>query len=794
MPRVLKYFLITIAALCILVLAAVGIIAATFDPNDYKPLLIRIVQEKKQRTLTIPGEIRLSFFPKLGAELGKVSISEHQGSAEFASVERAKLSLALIPLLSKQLVVDRVEVDGLRATIRRSKEGRSNYDDLLSKEEAGGQQIAFDIDGIDIRNAHLIYDDRQQARRFDIAKLRLETGKLASGVPSTLKLAADIKGNRPDIDAHIAATTGFTMDLERKRYAVKGLDAELRGTLAGLTGLQLKLAGDAGIDPAAKRFDLDGIKLSASGKRAQENFDVRVEVPKLAITDTQVTGGKLNGEARLNEGPRSVIANFSVPSFEGSPAAFKVPALALDATIREDKLDAKLKLSGAFAGDIDRLLFSSPQLTLALSGKQGDTTLNGRLATPLSVNLKAQTVDLQKLVADLSLPNPAGGTMALKANGNASIKLDKQAVAAAFNGSMDQSAFNAKLGIAGFSPMAYTFDIGIDRIDLNRYQSRAAGPAKGAAPKQAPEQPMDFSALQKLQANGKLRVGALKVANLNTTNVRVDLRAANGRLELSPLAANLYGGSTNGAFTINAGKPARFAVRQNLSGIHVGPLLKDATGKDPIEGKGNVQFDVTSSGATFEQLKRGLDGSARLELRDGAIRGVNIAQAVRNAKASINTIRGKEDRQPAPGGTGSTSEKTDFSELSGSFRIANGVARNDDLVIKSPLIRIAGAGAIDLGAERLDYLARTTVVSTLQGQGGPELQALKGVTVPVRLSGPFNAIGWRIDVAGMASELAKQKLDERKGELREKAEKSLDEQKAKVRDQLKEQLKGLLGR
>lgn len=305
---------------------------------------------------------------------------------------------------------------------------------------------------------------------------------------------------------------------------------------------------------------------------------------------------------------------------------------------------------------------------------------------------------------------------------------------------------------------------------------------------------MDFSALQKLRANGNLRVGALKVANINATNVRVDLRAANGKLELSPIAASLYGGSTNGALTITAARPARFAVRQNLSGIHVGPLLKDALGKDPIEGKGNVQLDVSTSGATFEQIKKGLDGNARLELRDGAIRGVNIAQTVRNAKAKIDTIRGKESEQQAQSGTGSANEKTDFSELSGSFRITNGVARNEDLSIKSPLIRVAGSGDIDLGADRIDYLARTTVVSTLQGQGGPELQALKGLTIPVRLSGPFNAIGWRIDVAGMASELARQKLDERKGELKEKAEKSLDEQKAKVRDQLKEQLKGLLGK
>jgi AsmA protein len=133
-------------------------------------------------------------------------------------------------------------------------------------------------------------------------------------------------------------------------------------------------------------------------------------------------------------------------------------------------------------------------------------------------------------------------------------------------------------------------------------------------------------------------------------------------------------------------------------------------------------------------------------------------------------------------GTGSTAEKTDFSELSGSFRIANGVARNDDLSVKSPLLRVGGAGDVDLGAERLDYLAKVTVVSTLQGQGGPELQSLKGLTVPVRLSGPFTAIGWHIDFAGLAKEAAKEKIEEKKSEIKEKARKKLEEG-----------LKGLLG-
>jgi AsmA protein len=788
MPKIAKTIAIVIAALIALLLIAAGIIAATFNPNDYKPLVIRLVQEKKQRTLTIPGEIKLSFFPKIGADLGKVSISEHNGSTEFAAIDSAKVSLALIPLLSKQLVVDKISIDGMHANIKRFKDGTTNFDDLLSKDQSGSQQIKFDIDSVNISNAHILYDDQQQARKIEIAKLNLETGKIADGAPSKLQLTADVKSNKPDVDARLAIKSGFTIDIDQKRYVLKGLDAEIRGSLVGFTDAVIKVAGDADLKPADKRFALDGFKLAAGGRRAAQAIDVKFDIPQLAVTDAKVAGGKLDGEAKVTEGARTVTISFAAPSFEGSPQAFRLPSLALDAAVKDARLDVKAKISGALAGDIDKLLFTSPQLALALSGKQDDKAINGSLTTPLSVNLQTQLVDLSSIAASFTLPNPGGGVLALKAGGNANVNLGRQTLAAAFKGSLDESAFDARLGLAKFSPVAYTFDIGIDKLDLDRYKSKPAA----AAPRTAsPEKPMDLSSLQNLQANGSVRIGSLKVANIKTSNLRFDLRAANGKLDVSPLAANLYGGSASGALTITAGNPARFAVRQNLSGISIGPLLKDAIDKAPIEGKGNVQLDVTSSGMTFSQIKKGLNGTARLELHDGAVHGVNIAQTVRSAKARIGAIKGDE---PTQTGTGSAGEKTDFSELTASFRIVNGVAHNDDLNIKSPLVRVGGSGDIDLRVARIDYLARTTVVPNLQGQGGPELQALKGVTVPVKLSGPFTAIGWRIDFAGMASELARQKVDEKKEEVKSKAQKAIDEQKGKVQDQLQQQLKGLFGK
>jgi AsmA protein len=828
MQKPLKYMLIAVAVLLALLLAGAAILAATFNPNDYKPQIIRLVQEKTHRTLTIPGEIKLSFFPKIGADLGKLAISAPDGNAEFASVEHAKVSLALLPLLSKRLVVDHVKIDGLRASVTRFKDGSTSIDDLIkpadgtggtapagSASKAGkagaesGGSFAFDIDSVDVSNTQILFDDRVQGRTIELAKLDLQTGRIADGVRSKLKLSSVIKSSKPEINATLDAKTGFMMELARKHYVLDGLDAQLKGSAFGYTDLIAKIAGDADLKPEDKRFALNGIKLNVSGKHGGQPVEFAFDVPQLAVDDTRVSGGKLSGSATLTDSGRTIRVNLAAPAFQGSPQAFKLPNMTLDAAVKGGTLDAKAKLSGALAGDIDKLLLNSPQLTLALSGTQDGKALSGSLTTPMSADLHAQHIEFPKIAAGFTLPNPGGGTLQLKAGGNADLQLGKHTLATALKGHLDESAFDAKFGMSSFSPAAYTFDIGIDKLDLDRYRSKSGSkpgskPAAGtqAASAQAEksgakpadnaaEKPIDLSALKNLQASGNVRIGALKVTGIQASSVRFSVHAAGGKLDIDPLSASLYGGSASGALSAAASNPARFTLRQTLSGINLGPLLKDAIGKQPIEGKGNVQLDVATSGASIAQIRKDLNGSARLELRDGAVHGVNIAQAVRSAKARIGALRGQEAPQS---GTASADEKTDFSEMSGSFRIANGVAHNDDLNVKSPLVRVGGAGNIDLGAERIDYLAQVTVVSTLQGQGGPDLQALKGLTVPVRLSGPFSSIGWRVDFAGLANALAKQKLDEKKTELKSKAEEALGKQKGKLQEQLQDRLKGLFGK
>src|SRR5512140_945344 len=127
----IKILLLGVSGLVALAVIAVAVITANFDANQFKTDITALVKDKTGRTLAIDGAIKLAFFPKIGVELGKLSLSEHKGSKVFAAVDSARVSVDLLPLLSGKVVVDRIAVDGLKASLTRHKDGSSNFDDLL---------------------------------------------------------------------------------------------------------------------------------------------------------------------------------------------------------------------------------------------------------------------------------------------------------------------------------------------------------------------------------------------------------------------------------------------------------------------------------------------------------------------------------------------------------------------------------------------------------------------------------------------------------------------------------------
>ena len=763
--KAVKIIAAVIGVIVVVVVAGGAIIAANFDPDKYKPEITALVKEKTGRTLTIDGPLGLSVFPKLGVSAGKVQLSEAGSAKIFASLTEARVSLALLPLLSRQIVVDRIVLTGLNAEIVRGRDGRMNIDDLAGAggadqakpaakdagvDKGGAAGVKLEVEGVDIRADSLGWRDEADGTQLKILGLQLKTGRIADGAQGKLELVARVEGAKPKLALAVTASTGYRIDLAANAVALSGLSAKVEGDAPGAAGLLATIKGDIESDPGKGLMRVAGLDLAV---RTKDGIDASLNFSKLSISKEGAESSDAKGAIKINRPGLSLDAR-----------------LALAAGRSESKAGARVLSLARF--DID------------FSGKQGELSLQGKLATPVTVNLEAKTAQLAKLAGELTASGPSIPNKSLRValDGQFATDWGRQTASSTLNAKLDESTLQSKFSVAGFSAPAITFDVAVDRLNVDRYlppksggAGAAAAPASGSGATKSADAPIDLTALKGLNLNGQMRIGQLEASKVKVEKLQVGIRANGGRLDVNPLSASLYGGTLAGTASVSAAAaagPNQFAFKQQLTGVNIGPLLRDLADKDMLEGKGNVAFDIQAAGATVGALKRALAGTASFNLKDGAIKGINLAESFRKAKSLLGA---KSQEQGA-----SKADKTDFAELSGSFVIRAGVAHNEDLSAKSPFIRLGGAGDIDIGASQMDYLAKASIVNTAGGQGAKELGDLKGLTIPVRLTGPFDALKYKIDFGAVATEAVKQQVQEKVQE--------------KVRDQVQDRLKGLFKR
>lgn len=749
MNKLVKFVVLPLAALIAIVVAIGAYVAATFDPNQYKGQIVQAVKDKTKRTLKLEGDIKLSLFPNIGAAVAKASLSEYASEQTFASFDELRLSLKLMPLLRKEVIIDAIEVNNLKASVVRGKDGKLNVDDLAGgeKKEPGAKSdsgpVKIDIDHVTLQNATLTFDDRKEGATYALSKVNLKTGRIASGVPGKIDLSFLAQSDKPKLHIDAALKTGLMFDLDKQHYVLDGMDFSAKGTAAGITNLAVTAKGDIDAKPPTREIIVSKLAIAATGKpEGGGDLNVKFDAPKLNVTRDKVNGEKIALDATIAEGKGKTVVKLEIPGIDGTAKAFNAASMTLNVETQGDGSTMKAKVTSPLTGSVDAERIELPKLTAAIN------------------------------VNNPKLPkNPIDATI----TGSAIIDAAKQNANFTFQTKLDESNISGRAGLAKFTPPAYTFDINIDQLDADRYLP------KSDPKKKEPEQPLDLAALKNLNASGSIKIGSLKVANVKAANVRVDVKAANGRVDVSPIAANLYQGTLAGGLSVQAAATPVVAVKQNLAGINVGPLLKDAANFDSLEGKGNLSLDVSGQGNTVTAIKKALAGSAAIKLTDGAIKGINIAGSIRDAKAKLGSLKGEKTQ------AASQTEKTDFSELTASFNIKNGVAHNNDLSGKSPLLRLGGEGDVDIGNENLDYLVKATIVATAAGQGGKDLMDLKGLTVPVKLTGPFTSPQYKIDFSGIAASAAKAVVETKKEEVKAKVQE-------KVQEQLGDKLKGLFGK
>jgi AsmA protein len=266
MRSALKWTVIAVIALVVVVIGALLIIPGFIDVNKYKPELEKYVSETTGRPLSVGGDVRLSLFPWAGVSFSNLKLGNTPAFAEtdFLTVTSFDVRVKLLPLLFKQVEVDRLVVQEPRVFLVTNKDGRVSWDFGAKPAEAkpaakpdtapaptGLPIQSLMIGELSIENGQLMLIDHGKGSRHEISGMNLSLKDVSLERPVRFSFSASFNQKPISVEGRlgpVGANIGQgAVPLELKADAFGQLKLQLKGSVenlltAPLASLSLEVA------------------------------------------------------------------------------------------------------------------------------------------------------------------------------------------------------------------------------------------------------------------------------------------------------------------------------------------------------------------------------------------------------------------------------------------------------------------------------------------------------------------------------------------------------------------------
>ncbi len=715
--RALKIAGFVVGGLIALIVIALALVLIFVDPNDYRDDIEQLVERETGRDLTLTGDIKLSVFPWIALELGPASLGEAPGFGDepFASIQEARVSARLLPLLRGKLEVGDVRLVGARIRLITDEQGRNNWADLGGDDDAATDEPQTDtpmelptIAGLEIRDAAIVMENRQEKSRQTIRDFNLKTGRLESGEPFDLETNF-VFDQEPEMSAHVRLAANVTADLERNahRLAKPEIDVTVTGQGYPQKGVPIAIRADSlEADIAQELYRLVGLNVTTNW--AGEGF------PQAGVPVT-----------------------LTAKDFNANLAKQTLELTALDMNV------AGAHITGALTGEE---ILDAPRLRGPL--KLDPISLREWLP---KIGVEVPTTEDPKVLETFSFSSNVALTKTSAELADIVVELDDTTAKGMF-------------GVADFDSNALRFDLNVDRINADRYLPPPTEDAEAKGDEAPTEIPVDM--LRSLNARGQLTVGEAIFAGMTFSKLRLGVNARDGKVRFHPSEASMYGGQYRGDISIDAtGQVARVSLDEHVSGVDFAPLFKDFFETDRVSGKGNLNVKLTGAGKTTDDIMRTLDGALDFKVADGALEGTDLWYEIRRARAVLR-------QQAVPERTGPA--RTPFTALTGTGAMKNGVLTNNDLNVAMQYLKVTGQGTVDIPNEALDYRLMATVLKIpREGADTEQMEDLVDAQIPIKVTGALTDPKVRPDLEGYLKGKVKERVDQEKEKLEEKVKDKL---------------------
>lgn len=660
MNRVLKFIAVLLAAVVLLGVIVAALLPRFIDPNQFRDEITQLVYEQSGLKVSINGPIDWSIFPWVGLSLENVSV-DGTNNSQLAQLGSAGISVKLIPLLSKRIEMQTLELKGLELTLIRDRKGKGNWQVSAPKSssqqpssdkesspapesEKSSSPLKLDIASVNVSGLLISYDDQLSNQKYIIDQASLTTGAIRNQQPFDFELKAHI--SVPDLVLNALISGDMTFNLE------------------------------------AGTYDIQNLEISASPDVAKaENLSII-------------------GSIQYQQTPLSVKGNLGVAEF-----------------------------------NLAKLLY---QIKVQLPPMADPNALT-RLSFNSHFNTNGENLNADKLKLQLD---------SFTLDGNFEItSIDR--------GDMQFSFTGNDLNLDNYLPPATDKDEpSASKMPSEEDQPTESSPEKPSSGKEHPLIPEEM--LRGLNLDGSTKLSSLTVAKFIFEQPSLDIKAAQGKQKVK-IGSRFYQGTIDMTSNLDVRQPGnpKMATSAELKSISLEALSKPIPDLSSLQGDVNASMKVNTHGQYASVLTKNLNGDVQFQIDKGLFTDANFDKMVCEGIAKVR----KKELKSTDWGT-----STQFTDLSGTFVIKNGVASNNNLLAALAYMNLKGDGYVNLVDRQLDYHIGLNIRGEEAPDSDPACQINKeyvNVTWPVRCHGDLGSLKCGVDVkrlTGTIAEIAENRL------------------------------------
>ncbi|EGJ51488.1 AsmA family protein [Desulfocurvibacter africanus] len=334
MRKPFKVGLIIFGVLVALVIVAALVLPMVVDPNQYKGRIAQEVQKATGREFAVEGDIDLSVFPWLGVEIGRMHMANAEGFGDepMIAVENAEVRVKLLPLLSRELIVDTVVIQNPVIRLAKDEQGRTNWQDILDHmerqaaekpaepeqpQEPGASPLQkVELAGLEVENGLLVWSDMQAKASYEVRELNVDVGELSmEAQPFPVSVNCAFVASQPQASGNLELNSVITLMLDQKtaraertnlKLNIDKLVQQAEGSTQSVTG-RLAVAANAVADWGQGVADIQGLKLTSDlradlesasqGGRATQKISAQSTVAADAVVRWVEGLARINGLA-----------------------------------------------------------------------------------------------------------------------------------------------------------------------------------------------------------------------------------------------------------------------------------------------------------------------------------------------------------------------------------------------------------------------------------------------------------------------------------------------------------------